>query len=44
MMGVNQRDDVAAIANRWAELNEEQQAAVRARLRAIADEVRRGQR
>jgi hypothetical protein len=43
MMGVNQRDDIVALANRWSELNAEQQAAVRARLQAITQELR-GQR
>ena len=43
MMGVNQRDDIVALANRWPELNAEQQAAVRARLQAITQELR-GQR
>lgn len=41
MMGVNQRDDIVALANRWSELNAEQQAAVRARLQAITQELRR---
>lgn len=40
MMGVNQRDDIVALANRWSELSADQQAAVRARLQAITQELR----